>query len=105
VNFQSSVPGAYFLGPIAAFSFGPLFRFVCGAEYAAPALARHLAGPVRALSLMTRKLTILPSGERAASSPPSSPYLHDSLAAATSVHGVDGAASSRNPVSSVGGWP
>ena len=38
MNFESSLTGAYFLGPVAALSFGPLFRFVCGAEYAAPAL-------------------------------------------------------------------
>ena len=43
VRFESSVPGLYFVGPASAFSFGPLFRFVCGAEHAAPAVARHLA--------------------------------------------------------------
>jgi len=43
VRFESSVPGLYFVGPASALSFGPLFRFVCGAEYAAPAVARHLA--------------------------------------------------------------
>jgi hypothetical protein len=43
-NFESSVPGAYFVGLLAAMSFGPLFRFVAGGKYAAPALARHLAG-------------------------------------------------------------
>jgi hypothetical protein len=42
-NFESSVPGAYFVGLLAAMSFGPLFRFVAGGKYAAPALARHLA--------------------------------------------------------------
>jgi FAD-dependent urate hydroxylase len=42
-RFESSVPGLYFVGPASSFSFGPLFRFVCGAEYAAPAVARHLA--------------------------------------------------------------
>lgn len=42
-HFESSVRGLYFVGPAAAFSFGPLFRFVAGAEYAAPSLARHLA--------------------------------------------------------------
>ena len=40
--FESSVPGLYFVGPSAMFSFGPLVRFVCGAEFAAPAVARHL---------------------------------------------------------------
>jgi thioredoxin reductase len=45
MHFESSVGGLYFLGPIAALCFGPLFRFVCGAKYAAPAVARRLAGP------------------------------------------------------------
>jgi cation diffusion facilitator CzcD-associated flavoprotein CzcO len=44
MNFESSVPGVYFVGLLAAMSFGPLFRFVAGGKYAAPALARHLAG-------------------------------------------------------------
>lgn len=55
MNFESSVPGAYFVGPIAAFSFGPLYRFVAGAEYAAPAVARGLAGPVRAVTTALRR--------------------------------------------------
>jgi hypothetical protein len=41
-TFESSVPGLYFVGPVAAFSFGPLVRFVCGAAFAAPTVARHL---------------------------------------------------------------
>lgn len=43
INFESSHPGLYFIGPIAALSFGPLLRFVTGAEFAAPAIARHLS--------------------------------------------------------------
>ena len=43
VHFESSVHGAYFLGPAAAMSFGPLLRFVAGARFAVPLLARHLA--------------------------------------------------------------
>lgn len=42
-HFESSVPGLYFVGAASIFSFGPLFRFVCGAAYAAPVLAGHLA--------------------------------------------------------------
>ena len=38
--FESSVPGLHFLGAAAAWSYGPLFRFVAGAEYAAPKLAQ-----------------------------------------------------------------
>jgi cation diffusion facilitator CzcD-associated flavoprotein CzcO len=46
-HFESSVPGLYFVGLAAAFSFGPLFRFVAGAEYATPTVARHLARSLR----------------------------------------------------------
>jgi FAD-dependent urate hydroxylase len=46
-HFESSVPGLYFIGAGSTFSFGPLFRFVAGAAYAAPALAGHLARSAR----------------------------------------------------------
>jgi cation diffusion facilitator CzcD-associated flavoprotein CzcO len=41
-TFESSVPGLYFLGAPAAWSFGPLMRFVAGTEWAAEALARGI---------------------------------------------------------------
>jgi hypothetical protein len=41
-HFESSVNGLYFVGAAAAFSFGPLLRFVAGAEFAAPTVVRHL---------------------------------------------------------------
>ena len=41
-HFQSSVAGLYFVGPVAANSFGPLMRFAFGADYAARRLSRHL---------------------------------------------------------------
>jgi len=40
--FESSVPGLYFAGAVAANAFGPLLRFACGAEFASRRLARHL---------------------------------------------------------------
>ena len=43
-NFETSVAGLYIVGPAAAYSFGPMFRFVLGARYTARRLARHLAG-------------------------------------------------------------
>ena len=43
VNFQSSVKGLYFIGPLSAMSFGPLFRFVAGAKFTVRSLSRHLA--------------------------------------------------------------
>jgi thioredoxin reductase len=42
-HFQSSVAGLYFVGPIAANSFGPMMRFAFGAKYTAHRLSRHLA--------------------------------------------------------------
>jgi thioredoxin reductase len=42
-SFESSVSGLYFVGPPAVNSFGPLMRFMVGAEYAAPLVARRLA--------------------------------------------------------------
>ena len=41
-DFQSSVPGLYFIGPAVAPTFGPLMRFVHGADYAARTLTRAL---------------------------------------------------------------
>lgn len=37
--FESSVPGLHFIGATAAWSFGPLFKFVAGASFAAKAVA------------------------------------------------------------------
>jgi thioredoxin reductase len=47
-QFESSVPGLYFTGPVAAGSFGPLMRFMVGAEFAAPRMAAHLARELKA---------------------------------------------------------
>lgn len=41
-GFESSVPGLYFVGPSAVNSFGPLMRFMVGAEFVAPLVARRL---------------------------------------------------------------
>ncbi len=46
-GFESSVPGLYFVGPPAVNSFGPLMRFMVGAEYVAPLVARRLARRAR----------------------------------------------------------
>jgi thioredoxin reductase len=45
-NFESSVPGLYFVGVAAANNFGPLLRFAFGAKFTARRLSRHLARPV-----------------------------------------------------------
>jgi thioredoxin reductase len=43
-RFESSVPGLHFIGPTSSMSFGPLFRFVVGADYTARVISSHLAG-------------------------------------------------------------
>jgi FAD-dependent urate hydroxylase len=42
MSFESSVKGLYFIGPMSAMSFGPLFRFVAGADFTVRILARRL---------------------------------------------------------------
>ena len=43
-GFESSIPGLHFLGAPAAWSFGPLMRFVAGAGFASRALSRKVLG-------------------------------------------------------------
>jgi len=42
-SFETSVPGLSIIGPASTTSFGPLFRFVAGAEYAAAVVSAQLA--------------------------------------------------------------
>lgn len=46
-GFESSAPGLYFVGNAAAASFGPLMRFMFGADFAARRVSRHLAKSAR----------------------------------------------------------
>jgi thioredoxin reductase len=46
-NFETSVPGLYATGLAAGGSFGPLMRFVAGADYTARRIGRHLAADRR----------------------------------------------------------
>jgi len=41
-NFESSVRGLFFVGPSSSMSFGPLFRFVVGADYTARIVSDHV---------------------------------------------------------------
>ena len=43
-DYQSSIPGLYFIGPAVAPSFGPVERFVFGSRHASTVVARQLAG-------------------------------------------------------------
>jgi thioredoxin reductase len=42
-EFETSVPGLHVIGPAAAMSFGPVMRFVFGADFTARRLSGHLA--------------------------------------------------------------
>lgn len=46
-DFQSSVPGLYFVGPLVAPTFGPVMRFVYGADFAVRTLTRSLTSSRR----------------------------------------------------------
>ncbi len=46
-GFESSVPGLHFLGAPSAWDFGPLMFFVCGTDFAARSLGRHIAPEFR----------------------------------------------------------
>jgi FAD-dependent urate hydroxylase len=43
LDFQSSVPGLYFVGLAAANRFGPVQRFACGARFAAKTVSGHIS--------------------------------------------------------------
>lgn len=42
-TFESSIPGLYFVGLSAAYSFGPVMRFACGADFASRRITKALA--------------------------------------------------------------
>jgi thioredoxin reductase len=45
-DFQSSVPGLYFVGIAAVYDFGPMMRFAYGSDYTARRVARHLQNAI-----------------------------------------------------------
>jgi cation diffusion facilitator CzcD-associated flavoprotein CzcO len=55
-GFESSLPGLHFLGAPAAYSFGPLMRFVAGTEFTSRALTQRCSS-VRAVPLQARGRT------------------------------------------------
>ncbi len=58
-NFESSLPGLYFVGASAANTFGPLLRFAFGAGFTARRLSRHLAkSAVRGMASSTSEASV-----------------------------------------------
>lgn len=52
-NFETTVPGLYVTGLAAMEMFGPLLRFMVGAEFAAPRLAAHLDRQIQKTEIRT----------------------------------------------------
>jgi lysine/ornithine N-monooxygenase len=67
-HFESTVPGLYFVGPATANSFGPVMRFVAGAQFTTHRLTARLSGR-RARDLGRRIPTPLYSDAPPAGSP------------------------------------
>jgi thioredoxin reductase len=47
-QFETSVPGLYMVGLASAYSFGPLTRFACGAEFTAKHISKHVVAKIGA---------------------------------------------------------
>ncbi len=62
-GFETSVAGLYVMGPAAAYSFGPVMRFVHGARFAVPRVAQTL---IRRSGASGRAIVPAPVGELAA---------------------------------------
>ncbi|MFI0482569.1 NAD(P)-binding domain-containing protein [Actinomadura sp. 9N215] len=54
-DFESSAPGLYFAGLAAAATFGPVMRFVHGADFAARRIAHHIIRDTPAMRPPTRR--------------------------------------------------
>ena len=83
-RFETSAPGFFVTGPAAANAFGPLMRFMVGAEFASPRIVAHLKRKLDAAAVasapLKQKLSPLPSTSafvssrgRAEASAPESP--------------------------------
>jgi thioredoxin reductase len=71
-DFETSVPGLYFVGVSAAYNFGPLLRFVCGADFA----AHRASAAIAAASRRTEALAAPSAGDTTADFFPSRPKRH-----------------------------
>jgi thioredoxin reductase len=58
-DFESSIPGLYFVGVASANSFGPVMRFAYGAEFAARTLSRALSKSVLHESVTDSSATLM----------------------------------------------
>lgn len=71
-GLESSVPGLHFLGAPAAWSFGPIMRFVSGSWYASRALAQRVVGRPAAIDEAVRpeRVAAPPDGQDIPASSP-----------------------------------
>lgn len=64
-NFESSVPGLYFVGVAAANTFGPLMRFAFGAGFTSRRISRHLAKSASRVPVQHETASEIPAVQRA----------------------------------------
>jgi len=67
--FETRVPGLYTVGLNAMYSFGPLMRFMVGAEFTSPRLATHLERKTATRKFALIKSAAVPIGRTRAGSP------------------------------------
>ena len=60
-SFESTVPGLYFAGTVASYSFGPMLRFVCGTRFAAKQISDRIVAVEARLSRRGRPVALVPS--------------------------------------------
>jgi FAD-dependent urate hydroxylase len=65
-GFESSLPGLHFLGAPAAWSFGPIMRFVSGTWYSGRALTRCIARPASQRAVRSASADVLALGVESA---------------------------------------
>jgi len=56
-NFESSVPGLYFVGPSTATTFGPVMRFAVGAGFASKTISKHLVRSIKTSTPSTKEIS------------------------------------------------
>jgi hypothetical protein len=65
-NFESSIPGLYFVGHVSATTFGPVMRFVFGADFTSRRVSMHLANALGRRREFSRPTVGIPSSGKSA---------------------------------------
>jgi thioredoxin reductase len=86
INYESSVPGLYFIGPASVNSFGPVVRFVCGAIHSSRRITQHLSEKSKSHSRVSYQ--VLPNKDSSKSSVKEDSSLSKEAESALSTRGT-----------------